>query len=59
MKKNIENSIVADQGSSISNSKNITNTNIRKIKTEYSIIGFILGVLASIIASYIYAHFIK
>lgn len=50
----IEKSIVASGGSTIINSKNKISENVRKIKIKYTIIGFILGILSSLMASFIY-----
>lgn len=54
MNKRIENSQVADRGSSISNSTNQSNISIRKIRRDSIIISFIVGTLASLLASYVY-----
>jgi hypothetical protein len=61
MSGKIEKSQYADRGSQISNSKNISDNNItiKKIRTETVIISFIVGTLASILASYVYEHFMK
>jgi len=59
MADNIKNSQVADNNSSISNSKNETRISIKKIRTETVIISFIVGTLASLLASYVYEHLIK
>lgn len=61
MGNKFEKSIVAQGGSTISNSKNITrqNNNNNSVKAQYTFIGFVLGILSSIIGSYIYEHFIK
>jgi len=62
MVKKIEKSVVADGGSTITNVTNTSdneNINLRKIKTEYTIIGFVLGILSELIAMGIYEHFIK
>lgn len=57
--KNIKNSQVADNNSTIVDSKNEVNISLKKIRTETTIISFIVGFLSSIIASYIYEHFLK
>ena len=58
MKKNkIENSVVADKGSTISNVNNTVST--KRIKTVSGVVGFILGIITSIIGSYIYENFLK
>ncbi len=59
MKNKIEKSVVAQGGSTISNVTNNNEKNIKKIRTESTIIGFIIGILTSIIASYIYERFLK
>lgn len=59
MANRIENSQLADRGSSISASKNITTISMKKIRTETAIISFIVGTLSSIAASYVYEHFVK
>jgi hypothetical protein len=58
---NITGSQVADNGSKIIKSKN-KNSNaqlIKKVRTESTIISFIVGILASLLASYIYENYIK
>lgn len=55
----IEKSIVADRGSTITNAKNISDTNVKKLKTKHTIIGFIIGVISELVAIYIYEHFFK
>lgn len=57
MKKNIQGSIVADNGSQIKNSNN--NYTINKIRKETILISFIVGFIASLIASYVFENFIK
>lgn len=59
MQNKIDNSIVAQGGSSISNAQNINQKHINRIKRESILIGFIVGVFSSVIANYIYEHFIK
>lgn len=59
MSKKISNSQVAENGSSIINSKNSTNISVKKIRTETVIISFIVGTIASILASFLYEHWIK
>ncbi len=59
MADNVKNSQVADRNSSISNSTNEINISIKKIRTETIIISFIVGFLASILASYVYESFLK
>lgn len=58
---NITGSQVAVNGSKIIKSKN-KNSNfklVKKMRKESMIISFIVGFLSSILASYIYEHFIK
>ena len=59
--RDITNSQVADNSSSISNSKNENSSKsiIKRVRTESTIISFVVGFLASILASYIYENFIK
>lgn len=52
----IKNSQVADNNSSITNSKNTVSKNYLK---PDNIISFILGIVASVAASYIYDNFFK
>jgi hypothetical protein len=59
MADKITNSQVADRGSSISDSKNQTDISVKKIRTETIIISFIVGTLASLLASYVYEHWLK
>jgi hypothetical protein len=59
MAKYIKNSQVADRNSSITNSKNKTTISIKRIRTESVIISFIVGSLASLLASYVYDTWIK
>jgi len=61
MAEKIENSQFADRGSRITNSKNNSENNIsiKKIRTEIIIISFIVGTIASLLASYIYEHWLK
>jgi hypothetical protein len=59
MADKITNSQVADRGSSITDSKNSTNISIKKIRTETVIISFIVGTLASLLASFVYEHWLK
>lgn len=65
---NIKNSQVATRGSRISNSNNsngnknsnISNSQlIKKVRKESIIISFIVGVLTSLVSSYIFEHFLK
>jgi hypothetical protein len=58
MEKKTENSVTAEGGSKISNVINASNTktNLKKVKAEYTIIGFVLGIISELIASYIYHH---
>lgn len=58
---NITGSQVADNGSKIIKSKNKNSNSklIKKIRTESLIISFIVGFIASLLASYIYENFIK
>lgn len=64
----IEKSQVAMGGSTISNSMNTgniknakinSNVELKKIKRKNLLIGFVLGILSSIVSSYIYDHYIK
>ncbi|EKE05977.1 MAG: hypothetical protein ACD_19C00135G0001, partial [uncultured bacterium] len=49
------NSIVAQNGSSISDVKFIQNKKtIKRIKKEFAAIGFILGVIASVTANFVF-----
>lgn len=50
----IKKSIVASGGSTIKNSRNEVNEKMKKVKTKYSIIGFLVGVISSILSSYLY-----
>jgi hypothetical protein len=59
MASNIKGSQVADRGSNILNSNNESQISIKKIRTEAVIISFIVGFLASLLASYIYEKYIK
>lgn len=59
MKEKIENSIVADNNSTITNAKNTTSINLKKLKIKHTIIGFLLGVISELVAIFIYEHFIK
>ncbi|MCC9073698.1 hypothetical protein LNQ49_19135 [Flavobacterium sp. F-65] len=58
---NITNSQIANNGSKISKSKNKNSNSklIKKVRTESIIISFIVGFIASLLASYIYENFIK
>lgn len=58
---NVTGSQVADNGSQIIKSKNKNNNEkfIKKVRTESTIISFIVGFLASLLASYIYENYIK
>jgi predicted PurR-regulated permease PerM len=55
----IANSQVANDNSIIQDSNNETNILIKKIRTESIIISFIVGTLASLLASYVYEHWLK
>jgi hypothetical protein len=55
----ITNSQLADNNSYIKNSNNETNIFVKKIRTESMIISFIVGTLASLLASYVYEHWLK
>lgn len=55
----INKSIVASGGSSISNSKNEITTNVKSLKSKFTLIGFILGILSSLLASFIYDYLNK
>ncbi len=66
--KNYNNSQIADNNSTIKNSNNnnqnsnseINNSRlIKKVRTESAIISFIVGILSSLAASYIFEHFLK
>lgn len=59
--KEITNSQVANNSSTISNSKNENNPNniLKRIRIESTIISFIVGFLASVLASYIYENYLK
>lgn len=66
--ENFKNSQVATGGSSISHSNNSnenSNSNInnseliKKVRKESVIISFIVGVLTSLVSSYIFEHFFK
>lgn len=59
MAKEIKNSQVADRNSSITNSKNQTNISINKIRKESAIVSFIVGTLASLLASYLFEQWKK
>lgn len=59
MGNKIDKSIVAQGGSTISNATNITTKSKKRIQAESTIIGFIIGILTSIISSYIYDNFLK
>jgi hypothetical protein len=62
MEKKIEKSVVADRNSTITgviNTSNNENIFLRRIKTKYTILGFILGILSELIAMGLYEHFIK
>lgn len=58
MSEKIEKSQFADRGSRIINSNNNSDSNIsiKKIRTETVIISFIVGTIASLLASFIYGH---
>lgn len=58
---NITGSQVADNGSKISKSKNKNSNSklIKKVRTESLIISFVVGFIASLLASYFYENFIK
>jgi len=64
----IQKSQVATEGGKITNSNNINDNEnssmnnsamIKKIRTESVIISFIVGLLSSIVGSYLYEHFMK
>ena len=61
MAENIKNSQFADRKSRIINSKNNSENSIKikKIRTETIIISFIVGTIASLLASYIYENWLK
>ena len=59
MADKITHSQVADRGSSITDSENSTNISIKKIRSETIIISFIVGTLASLLASFVYEHWLK
>lgn len=59
MGNKIDKSIVAQGGSTISNVSNTNTKSTKRIRTESTIIGFVIGILTSIIASYIYDNFLK
>lgn len=59
MSKKIENSQVAEGGSKISNSNNEIQITTNKIRKEAMIISFIVGFISSLLASYLFEHFLK
>ena len=59
MSKSIENSQVALKGSKISNSKNEIQITTNKIRKEAMIISFIVGFLASLLASFLFEILVK
>lgn len=59
MTQEIKGSQVADRGSTISNSKNETNISIKRIRAESAIISLIVGIVSSVVASYVYDHFFR
>lgn len=61
MKKQISQSIVAQDNSEISNAKMSIkkDKSITVNKAKYTVFGFLLGVLSSIIATIVYENFIK
>jgi len=59
MENKISKSVVAQGGSKISNVTNTNSKSIKRIRTESTIIGYIIGIVTSIIASYIYDNFMK
>lgn len=59
MSKRIENSQVAEGSSKISNSNNEIQITTNKIRKEAMIISFIVGFISSLLASYLFEHFLK
>ncbi len=60
MGNKINKSIVAQGGSSISNVSNkSSDVNVAKIRTVSGIVGFVLGVVSSVVGSYLYETFIS
>jgi hypothetical protein len=47
----VQGSIYANGGSTISNSRNFHGNSLNTIKTKYTFLGFFLGILSSIIAN--------
>lgn len=58
-KNNIVGSQIANGNSKITKSKNNNKIDIKKMRTESIIISFIVGFLASLIASYIFEAYLK
>ena len=56
MAKDIKNSVVADNHSTITNSSNKT---VKKIDKTSLFYGFLIGVASSLLANYIYTLFVK
>ena len=61
MDNKIEKSVIAKGGSTVSgvNIQSNNQNNLRKVKAEYTLFGFILGIISELIASYIYYIFFK
>jgi hypothetical protein len=59
MANNNTGSQIAENGSSINNSKNTSNISVNKIRKEAILISFVVGALASLLASYVYEHFLR
>lgn len=59
MSKSIQNSQVAQGKSKISNSKNEVQITTNRIRKEAIIISFTVGFLSSLLASYLFEHFLK
>ncbi|MBB5395271.1 hypothetical protein HDC91_001299 [Mucilaginibacter sp. AK015] len=55
----ITNSQVADRQSSISGSQNANQISMKRVRSEAAIISLVVGILSSVIATYIYEHFLK
>ncbi|MGJ8682563.1 hypothetical protein [Paraglaciecola sp.] len=58
VKNKIEKSVVADRGAKIKNVDMSENKTIKRMVNKDSILGFIFGVLTSVIGSYVY-EFLK
>lgn len=58
-KNTIIGSQVADNNSTIKKSKNKSDVSLKKIRQETILISFTVGFLASILASWVYEHYIK